>query len=456
MAYSSVPKQSTQATETDTYVPVTQVPVRTWRAGFDKTVAADGVDTDDFTIIGTTGTGIDISQTGGSLVITSGTTARAEVIIRSVDTFRDDFNLRYGVTMSQRIANNNFFVEMVDVIGDGLAYSIGSATAITVTIPSNPFTASNVGQSVYLGAFAGTGTFLSGRYPIASVAGNDVTFTVSAFAAGTGTVSVFGWNYHHVLYNGTTATTAAYDTQRNGWGTGDTTATINTTASGHVGSMGVSNSSSFYIDQLGTSSTTLETTLRASRVRNIPDSDILLRVQVRCANGSTAPATTTTFTLGFIELTNQAAQPVSISRISPQGANNALPVQVLNTATVSGSVTAIVGASSTTAGQTTARIAALSNTAQSVKTSGARLYGYFIQNPDTSAVWVHFYNALIAGVTVGTTIPLWSVWVPASGATDISLTVPISFGTAISTASTTTLTGSTAPATATIAFIGYA
>ena len=320
-----------------------------WRAGFDKTVAANGVDTNNFTLI-TAGTGHAVAQTNGSLTIQAGTTARSEAIVRSVETMSGDFNLRYFATLSQRIANNNFFVEAVDVIGDGLSYTISSATVLVVTIPSNPFTSANVGQSMFVGAFSGTGTFLSGRYTIASVSGNNVTFTVSGFAAGTGTCSLFGWNYHHVLYSGTTATSALYDTQRNGWAIGDGTVTINTTASGHAGTLAVSNATAVYLDQIGTTATALELTQRASRVRNIADQETNLYVQLRSANGSTAPATSTTLTIGYVEMTSQASGAVTIANIAPQSQNTALPVTMTNTSmAVSGTVTANLGTGGTAA-----------------------------------------------------------------------------------------------------------
>lgn len=78
-----------------------------------------------------------VNQTGGNLVITSGTTAKSETIIRSNDSFLGGIRLRIRNTLSQRITNNNFIVELVDVIGDLLPYNIISATQITVTFPAS-------------------------------------------------------------------------------------------------------------------------------------------------------------------------------------------------------------------------------------------------------------------------------------------------------------------------------
>lgn len=124
--------------------------------------------------------------------------------------------------------------------------------------------------------------------------------------------------------------------------------------------------------------------------------------------------------------------------------------------TQSGVWTTVAQASVSGVGQSTVRLPAASTTPLTVKTTAARLYSYFIQNPSVEAVWVHFYNAVVGSVTVGTTVPLWSVWIPAGGAVDMEADTPKSFGTALSVAVTTTLSGTTAPTTPSIAFIGYA
>jgi hypothetical protein len=333
---------------------VRALPMHVSRIGFTKAIAGN-VDSDWGAIVGSVGTGMAVNQTGGNLVITSGTTARAETIIRSTASWKGGIRLRSRVTLSQRIVNNNFFVELVDVIGDGLAYTIASATAITVTLPSgHGFTSQNVGQSMYLGGFVGTGTFLSGRYPIASVSGDNVTFTVSGFAAGTGTCSAFGWNYYQLQYQGTTATQTNFDTQRRGYASGATAATINTTASpGHLAIITANDLSATFTDQLVASTAVIQQTIRATRAENVPD-DIPLRLQIRIANGATAPASTTTLTVGFVSISNFAAQDVSIQDIRPTSVVP-LPVELIRgvaTATqpVSGTVTANLGAATTRTG----------------------------------------------------------------------------------------------------------
>jgi len=325
----------------DVFLPVMQAPQITFRAGFDKTIS-NGTDPLNVTEI-CIGSGMARSQANGSLTITSGTTANAETILRSPASFSGDLNISYSMVASQRIANNNIYYELVDVIGDNLAFVINSATSVTVTIPSNPFTSENVGQFMYFGNLTGTAGTIPNRYAIASVSGNDVTFTVASFpSSGSGTVSLFGWNYYHVLYTSTTATNAAYGTQRNGWVTADTTVTVNTTASpGHIGIISASDGKSAFHDMLSASGSLA--TQRATSLRNVPTDTSNLYFQIRVTNGTTNPASTTTFTTGFYEVSNCVIQPVSVNNVSPQGTSNTLPVAVIGTPAVtvtSGAITA--------------------------------------------------------------------------------------------------------------------
>lgn len=334
MAVNQNPVETGNTKQTDKFIPVKNIPEGRYRYGFDKVVSGN-VDSSMDLII--TGTGQTVNQTAGNLVLTTGTTARAETIISGTQSITDAFTMRWMVNYSQRIANASFYVELVDVVGNSLAYSITSATAITVTFGTNPFTSANVGQSMYLAGFVGTGTFLSGYYPIASVSGSTVTYTVSGFAIGTGTVQVFGWNYHHILYNGTSATTAQYGTGRNGWPYTDVSATTNTTAApGHVAIVNAENGIGTFIDQVTTTSTSYQLANRASSVRNLPDSTVPLYWQIRMLNGSTAPASTTTATFSFLDIENYQPQQMSLVSVRAQSQNAVAPVLIVNTATTTG------------------------------------------------------------------------------------------------------------------------
>lgn len=352
--------------------PVRPVPQTIWRTTFAQ-VLASGVDSSFFNTI-QTGTSQTVSQSAGNLVLAANTTANSETILRSVQSFKDNIILKYQMLLSQRIVNNNFYVELVDVIGDGLATTVNSATSITVTIPNNPFTSANVGQSMFIGAVQNiSATAVPGRYSIASVSGNNVTFTVAGWpASGSGTVSLFGWNYHQVVYNGTTATNDFYDAQRRGWNSGYTTATINTTASpGHMGIIAQEDGVGAYLDQLVASSTLLQPTVRANRVIDLPDESVPLYVQIRSLNGSTAPASTTSATIGTLSVENYAPQAVTIHNSKVQGVSSALPVQISNTPSVvvsSGTVTTVSSVTSVAADNLSAN-AAVNDLASVAKTA---------------------------------------------------------------------------------------
>jgi hypothetical protein len=401
--YNGAPKLATTPQGDESAMLVRQIPQDIDRIGFTKALS-NSVDSDWGTIVSGIGAGQDVDQTGSNLVITTGTTARSETIIRSTESWIGGIRLRARSTLSSRIINTNFFIELVDVIGDGLAYTISSATVIVVTFPSgHGFTAENVGQSMYLGLFSGTGTFLSGRYPIASVSGDNITFTVSGFAAGTGTCSAFGWNYYQLHYTGTTATNANFDTQRNGWATGATNATINTTASpGHMAIITGNDLISTFSDQLVASATTIQQSVRANRNENIPD-DKNLRLQIRIANGSTAPASSITWTIGLISVSHYANTDVAIQDVKPQGLV-ALPVEIMRgvalaTQPVSGTITANQGtmvalpAGANTIGQVSLPIpeviidvasAAITSTATTGTLTPTRGASYYVEIPITA------------------------------------------------------------------------
>lgn len=106
-----------------------------------------------------------------------------------------------------------------------------------------------------------------------------------------------------------------------------------------------------------------------------------------------------------------------------------------------------LGANSGGPGYLTVRDADIDNTAQVCKTTGGRLYGYHIQNPNASDAWLQLYDVVAGSVTVGTTVPKLSLVVPANGAIEHIGAVPIEIETAITYAATTTAAGGTDPTT---------
>lgn len=283
------------------------------------------------------GTGAGHSQSGGSLLITTGTSTNAEFLTRSTISWKGSLRARFSVVASQRIANQNLMLLLADLIGEGLACTINSAVSITVTKVAHGFTALNVGQFIFVGGIAGAAG-VPGRYAIASVPSVDtITFTVAGWpASGSCTLTLFGWSHVKTLLTGTTATNAAFTSQRRGWADADTTATINTTAApGTMLQVDLDSRSAFLCDTLRASATGSNVSSRASRIENIPDDNLSLYFFVWNYNGSVAPATTTTWTISFASVEKFANIPVYIQGQKAVGTVNPSPVQVTNTVPVS-------------------------------------------------------------------------------------------------------------------------
>lgn len=396
-----------------------------WRVGFAESGAGlQGLAASEITLM-QTGPGMTINQTGGNLTIATGTTANSETVLRSNLAFRGSLLARYKAILSQRIINQTFRFELADLIGTGLAYTINSATSVTVTFPANnPFAANSVGQFVRLSTITGAAG-IPGRYAIASVSGLTVTFTVAAWpATGSGTLTLYGLNWLANEYTGTTATNSSFDCQRRGWASGNTTATINTTASpGHVGQIAFDVLSASLADALVASSTSFQWANRATRLENIPDEDVDLYLFVVVQNGSTAPASTTTLTVGFVQVEDQTRDKVRITSSDPVAANP-VQVQLLNTTITANQGTMVALPAGTNAvgdfgGQYRANatgaatphhiVSAASTNAANIKASAGRVVGWGLVNTTASYQYVKLHNsaaAPTAGAGVAMTIAI--------------------------------------------------
>lgn len=412
-------------------IPVQEAAPFFWRVGFAEVGAGlQGLAASELTLV-QVGAGMTVNQSGGNLLITTGTTANSETVLRSNMTFRGSVLSRYAAVLSQRIVNQTFRFELADLIGTGLAYTINSATSVTVTFPTNnPFAANTVGQFVRLSAISGAAG-IPGRYAIASVSGLTVTFTVAGWpATGTGTLTMYGHNWLANEYSGTAATNSSFDCQRRGWASGNTTATINTTASpGHVAQIAFDVQSASLGDALAASNTGYQWANRASRIANVPDEDIDLYFFIVVQNGSTAPASTTTLTVGFVQVEDQMRNKVRITSSDPVGSHPA-PVQIVGgTTAVTGTVTANLGTGSLAAGTNAIGdvggqyranatgaatphhiVSAATTNAAVVKASAGRVVGWGLVNTTASYQYVKLHNSTTAptagaGVVMTVAIP---------------------------------------------------
>jgi len=91
----------------------------------------------------------------------------------------------------------------------------------------------------------------------------------------------------------------------------------------------------------------------------------------------------------------------------------------------------------TTGGCTIFKSIDIDETEEEVKATAGNMYGYYFANTTASARYLKFYNATAANVTVGTTTPVITLYLPPTSAGHIGLPFPIGFSTAICVAATT-------------------
>ena len=393
------------------------------------------------------GTGVGYSQASGSLLITTGTSTNAEFLTRSVQSWRGSLRMRFSLAASQRIANQNLQITLADLIGSALSYNIVSTTLVDVTLTSHGYTSQNVGQFMNLGGITGAAG-VPGRYAIQSIPdANTIRFTVAGWpASGTGTLTLFGWNHVKNLINGTVATNALFDTQRRGWASGDVTITINTTAgTGTIVQNDLNGRDCFVMDQVRTSSNTPNFTARGSRYENMPDDDVVLYVFIWSYNGTSAPASTTTWTIGFVSFEKFANLPVYVQGFRANGAANSIAVTTTGTTAVSmatntptlaagTNLAADVGvqyrANATGAGTIAKALSAASTNATVVKASAGRLLGYHLSNTNAAFRYVKLYNVATAP-TAGAGTIVGVIALPPNGTVAVSHPGGIGFATGI-------------------------
>jgi len=377
------------------------------------------------------GTGVGYSQAAGALAITAGTTTNQEFLTRSVESWEGSMRMRVSTVLSQRNTNNNFLVMLADLIGEGLAVTINSATSITVALAGHTFTSQSVGQFMYVGGIVGAAG-IPGRYAIASVvAGVSINLTVSGWpASGSCTATLFGHSFAKVHFTGTTATSALVTTQRRGWAEADTTATINTTASpGTIVHMELTGRECFWHDTLRASGTAPTVTQRAFRYENLPDDNQHLHLFIWSYNNTSAP-TATTWTISFCAVEKYANTPVYIQGARAVGAANPIPVQTQGTVPVSlATNTPVLAAGTNLAADVGVQYranatgaATLTNincpatpAAQQLKSGAGRLVGLNLFNTSGSTRWLKIFNLASASVTPGTTAALTEIGIPAGG-----------------------------------------
>jgi hypothetical protein len=204
-----------------------------------------------------------------------------------------------------------------------------------------------------------------------------------------------------------------------------------------------------WADTLVASATSPTVTTRASRVENVPDNETELYWFIWMFNGSTAPASTTTWTVSFVAVEDNANVPTYIAGVRPLGTQAPLPVSGVGTFTVSFTQPALVAgtaaigdvgvqyrANATGAASGTHLVSAATTNPTVVKASAGRLLGYVLTNNAASKVYVKFHNQTTAP-TAGSGV-VRSVGIPTGGTVAWSLEGGVAFATGIAL---TTVTG---------------
>jgi hypothetical protein len=110
------------------------------------------------------GTGGSITQTAGTLVMASGTTANATTAVTGKIVFTIPFRVSIGLTLSQRIANQDFYVELISVDDKGVPDGRHSCAWIFngTTATNGIYSVQNGGLSPLLSAASTVVTTASG------------------------------------------------------------------------------------------------------------------------------------------------------------------------------------------------------------------------------------------------------------------------------------------------------
>lgn len=274
----------------------------------------------------------------GALAITTGTTANETATVVSKFSCKQGLELVFQLTLSQRIANQTFYVGITDSSGNNLAY----------------------------------------------------------------------WQF-----DGTSATQAKYNSVSGGNGTVSSAVTTQSTAASTILRNIIINPS---IVRFGDWAINLQTPPTNVYARNdhIPDIENGYYVYVSVVNDSSPPATDTTLTIGYILL--QELNETKVNVIRGECSNSAGALTVVNAAGTAliGDFSPGVRTTSTNAETPYKVISAASTNATVVKASAGRLYGYELGNTSAADVFIHFYNKATAP-TVGTDVPIFTLFVPADG-----------------------------------------
>jgi hypothetical protein len=227
------------------------------------------------------------------------------------------------------------------------------------------------------------------------------------------------------------------DTQEQGFASGDITATSNTTQSpGAIIQVETAGREVFWLDSLRASSALFTVASRASRIENIPSAEVPLYLFLWANTGSTAPASSTVWTISFVSVESFPNIPVYLQGIRPTGQVN--PLQVSANLGASSNLVGDTGlqyrATSTGAASVVSVLSPATPAIATVKGSAGKLIGLVLQNSSAALRSVKLFNA--TAPSLGTTAAFFEVDIPAGQTVDFTFDGGIGFSTAITYAVT--------------------
>lgn len=326
-----------------------------------------------------TGSGMTISTGGvanGSryLNIASGTTINAETIITSKTLFKAPCAIIVGLSMSQRIANCDAFLELVEV---------DPATGLVITDTTQP----------------------SARF---NNARNGASFQFTGTNATTQTINVRQDGVTEITGTGTYATTAATGT------------TPNFLPAGLFEIILRNRDVQFMSAAVDSNATKTAPVARTQRVPN-PDATYALRIRVK--NAGTAPASSTDVRIHAVTITDDTRISVDFAHIAgTPSISNAMPVNIVNPSTLTVSQTGTwysVSANGFNADSSTALGAGATFTG-TTRDNGLQAYlKEFVANVITDQAGTlkiqkstdntNWFDAAVVAVTAGTPVTLQTV-----------------------------------------------
>jgi hypothetical protein len=328
-----------------------------------------------------TGTGMTISgPLGGAaagsspyLNIASGTTINQKTIILSRATFSMPVDLRYQITASQRIANNRMIIGFVQV--DPTTGAI--VTSTTYSTAPDVLNARNAAVHQHDGTTATTAQL------VVRAAGSALDTFANAFGTGFTTVAT------GTSPNFLSATTYGLTLDRD---------RINTRAYGQ--NVATNTGGQFSFDRV------------------LPNPTAVYKLVIIVENLGTAPASSTNWRFHLINVLDATRFDVSPRNAGNTDGAKAFPfwsvggtVGVTGSVTVSGTVTSNQGTLTNPTASNLNSSASTNGTV--VKGSAGTLYAISASNINAAKRYLKIYNSTT--VTVGTTIPVMTVAIPADG-----------------------------------------